>query len=186
MDSGDLLGVAILTKSEDDVQRMIGKPGFRRHSLNQVLGSGGHTPLALATSAGRLGMVKLLIDAGADPLAYCDGDNCIHVAARVRGVPFISNTNSVVETESRFLRTVASRGTRGAPSTHGCTSTVRCVRYHTPISHSLERFSKLYFSARKTVKVRENVGVGRKNRPVKSFPQKVGTIFFFGILIVVE
>ncbi|CAM9712266.1 unnamed protein product [Ectocarpus sp. 12 AP-2014] len=82
MDSGDLLGVAILTKSEDDVRRMIGKPGFRRLSLNQVLRSGGHTPLALATSAGRLGMVKLLIEAGADPLAYCDGDNCIHVAAR--------------------------------------------------------------------------------------------------------
>ncbi|CAM9882711.1 unnamed protein product [Ectocarpus fasciculatus] len=81
MNSGDLLGVAILSKSEDDVRRMIGKPGFRRHSLNQAL-SGGHTPLALAASAGRLGMVKLLIDAGADPLAYCDGDNCIHVAAR--------------------------------------------------------------------------------------------------------
>lgn len=79
MGSPAMLERAIARQSASEVKRLIATGC----DLDAVFPGGFHTPLTLATTAGNLELVRILLDAGADPLVRWSGDCPIHAACQV-------------------------------------------------------------------------------------------------------
>lgn len=74
-----MLARAITRNSKGEVKRLI-KNGA---DVDALFPGGEHNPLTFATTGGHLEMVKILLDAGANPYVRFDGDCPIHTASQV-------------------------------------------------------------------------------------------------------
>lgn len=70
----EYLASAIMARRVEDVLDLLGNPRTREHiRLNSPFSNGRHTPLQLAVLFNSVSIVKILLDAGADPV-MCGSD----------------------------------------------------------------------------------------------------------------